>query len=67
MIMPKKNGKGAFEEIKKIRADIKVIFMSGYAPEDMQDIDSLVEETAFIPKPLLSEKLAQKVREVLDK
>jgi signal transduction histidine kinase/CheY-like chemotaxis protein len=67
MIMPKKNGKGAFEEIKKIRADIKVIFMSGYAPEDMQDIDSLVEETAFIPKPLLSEKLAQKVREALDK
>jgi signal transduction histidine kinase/CheY-like chemotaxis protein len=63
MIMPKKNGKEAFEEIKKIRADIKVIFMSGYAPEDMQDIDSLIEETAFIPKPLLSEKL----REVLDK
>lgn len=30
MMMPKKNGKEVFDEIKRVRPDIKTIFASGY-------------------------------------
>ena len=33
MIMPKKNGKECYDEIKKIAPDIKVIFASGYTTD----------------------------------
>jgi len=29
--MPKKSGKEVYEELKKVRPDIKALFMSGYA------------------------------------
>ena len=31
--MPKKNGKEAYEEIKKIRPDIEAVFTSGYTAD----------------------------------
>ena len=33
VIIPKMNGKDAYEEIRKFRPDIKVLFMSGYAAD----------------------------------
>ena len=41
LIMPKMNGKEAYEEIRKLNPDMKVIFASGYAPDIVRQKVSL--------------------------
>ena len=65
--MPKKHGKGVYEEIKKIRSDIKVFFMSGYTADIIQKKGILEEGLDFILKPVSLHDILGKVREVLDK
>lgn len=66
-IMPKKNGKEAYENIRTIRPDIKVIFISGYA-EDIFTKQGIIEKEAdFLLKPVSPNDLLRKVREALDK
>jgi response regulator RpfG family c-di-GMP phosphodiesterase len=64
--MPKKNGKEVFDEIKKVRPDIKAIFTSGYDINVIQKKGFIEEEHDFISKPILPDVLLRKVREVLD-
>lgn len=66
-IMPKKNGKEAYEEIKILRPDIKAIFVSGYSADIFGNKGVLDKETNFITKPVSPIVLAKKVRELLDK
>jgi PAS domain S-box-containing protein len=67
MIMPKKNGIEVYEEIKKMRPDIKTIFSSGYTA-DRKDKDKMFEGGLdFIMKPVSPKDLLGKIREVLDK
>ena len=67
MIMPKKNGKEAYDGIKKMRPDIKTLFFSGYTA-DRIDRDSMLKEGFdFIMKPVSPKDLLRKIREVLDK
>jgi signal transduction histidine kinase/FixJ family two-component response regulator len=66
MIMPKKSGKEAYDEIKAVRPYVKVLFSSGYTG-DRIDISSLgKEEFNFINKPVSPKDLLRKVRELLD-
>jgi len=65
--MPKKTGSDAYKEIKNIRPDIKVIFISGYNPDILHKKGVLKEGLNFIAKPFLPTELLRKVREVLDK
>ncbi len=67
VIMPKKNGKDVYDEIKKKRPDIKAIFMSGYNSDVIHKKGFLEEGLDFLPKPLLSDELLIKIREVLEK
>jgi CheY-like chemotaxis protein len=67
MIMPKKGGKEAFDEIRTTDPAVPVLFASGYSP-DMLRQKSLIENgAAVVFKPLSPQKLLEKVREVLDK
>ena len=66
VIMPKMNGKEAYEEIKKLRPDIKVIFMSGYNADVIHKKGMLEAGLNFISKPVLPGELLTKVRKVLD-
>ena len=67
VIMPNRNGREAYEEIKKIRPDIKALFMSGY-PADIIHKHEIVEKGfAYIEKPASPTKLLRKIREVLGK
>ncbi len=67
VIMPNKNGKEAYDEIKQIKPDIKVLFMSGY-PADIIHKHGIIEKGfAYIEKPASPTKLLQKIREVLGK
>ncbi|OGR00845.1 MAG: hypothetical protein A2511_01570 [Deltaproteobacteria bacterium RIFOXYD12_FULL_50_9] len=67
MLMPGKDGREAYEDIKKIRPDIRVLFLSGYTADILQGKGILKEGMEFIAKPVLVNEFLQKVREVLDK
>jgi PAS domain S-box-containing protein len=67
VIMPRKNGKELYEEIKKLQPDIKVLFISGYTADQITRKGVLEAGLDFISKPFLSHDFLSKVREVLDK
>ena len=67
VVMPGKNGKEAYEEIRRLRQDVKVLFTSGYTG-DIVLIKGISDEAInYISKPLTPNELLRKVREVLDK
>ncbi|MBM4146127.1 MAG: PAS domain S-box protein [Nitrospira sp.] len=65
-IMPKKNGKEAYEEIRKVEPDIKIIFVSGYSLDIMHKKGILEAGLHFISKPVSPDELLIKVRDILD-
>lgn len=65
-IMPKKNGKEAYVEIRRLCPDMKAIFISGYAEDIFSRKGIPDKEAVFIQKPVTPSKLLLKVREVLD-
>jgi PAS domain S-box-containing protein len=67
MIMPKKSGKEAYEEIRKLSPDIRVLFASGYTMDILSKKELLGEDMAFMAKPVTPKDLLRTVREVLDK
>jgi PAS domain S-box-containing protein len=67
VIMPKKNGKEVYEEIRKLRPGVKALFTSGYSAEIIHTKGILEEGTDFISKPMQPDELLKKVRESLDR
>jgi len=66
VIMPKKSGKETYNEIWKLRPNIKVLFMSGYSEGVINKRIILQEGFNFISKPFSQTMLLKKVREILD-
>lgn len=66
-VMPKKNGREVYEEVKKIRPDIKALFTSGHTKDTVLSKGIADSEVDFLPKPLSPTQLLVKVREVLDR
>ena len=66
VVMPKKKGKEVYEEIKKMRPDIKTIFVSGYTEDIIHTKDIIKQNLNFISKPISPNNLLRKIREVLD-
>jgi hypothetical protein len=64
--MPKKNGKEAYDEIRRIRPDMKVLFMSGYTAEVLSTKGGIDEDVRLIRKPISPKELLRRVRETLD-
>lgn len=67
VIMPQKSGKEAYEEIKKIRPDIRVLFTSGYTSDIIHRKGILEKGVNFISKPVSPDTFLRKVREALGK
>ncbi|RJQ45034.1 MAG: PAS domain S-box protein [Nitrospiraceae bacterium] len=68
IIMPKKNGKEVYDEIRKVSPNIKALFVSGYAADFLHNKKILDEkEVNILYKPVSPNVLAKKVREVLDR
>jgi two-component system cell cycle sensor histidine kinase/response regulator CckA len=65
MVMPHKNGKEVYEEVKKIRPDIKMIFMSGYTADIVEQQGILEKGMNFIYKPTDTSELLEKIRAAL--
>jgi PAS domain S-box-containing protein len=66
VIMPNKNGKEAYDEIRKIRPDIKVLFASAYPLEIVQKRGILEEGMPFLSKPVAPPLLMKRIRDILD-
>jgi PAS domain S-box-containing protein len=67
VIMPKKNGREAYNKIKNISPDVKAIFISGYTEDIIKREDIFEMGLNFIAKPVSPSDLLEKIREVLDK
>ena len=63
--MPKKNGRDAYLEIRKMHPELKAIFVSGYTGEFLTEEGILQEGLHFLPKPVVPWSLLEKVQEVL--
>ena len=67
MVMPRMGGGEAYDRMKEINPNVKVLLSSGY------DIDSEAKEIlargcdAFIQKPFGMKELSQNIKEILDK
>ncbi len=66
IIMPKRSGKEAYEEITKLRRGVKVVFVSGYSPDVIHDRMAFTDTVTIVYKPVLPTDLLRKIRTVLD-
>ena len=65
VVMPRLDGPGLVREVRELRSDIKVIFISGYAEDAFRqrlDSDSDID---FLSKPFSLKQLATKVKDVI--
>jgi len=65
VVMPRLDGPALVREVREIRSNIKVIFISGYAEDAFRqrlDRDSNID---FLSKPFSLQQLAIKVKEVI--
>jgi FixJ family two-component response regulator len=67
VIMPRMDGKKAYDEIKKMQPDVKVLFASGYAA-DILSVKGIIDGGFdFIEKPMSPGDMLNKVRTLLDR
>lgn len=67
VVMPRKNGKEAYEQIRKARKDVPVIYISGYARDMVAKKGIRSTAAAYLPKPVTANVLLTKVRKVLNR
>ena len=65
VIMPKKNGREAYNEIRKMNPSVKALFTSGYAADFIHKKGLLEDGVNFLSKPVSPNKLLNKVAEML--
>jgi len=67
MVMPNMGGGEAYDRMKEINPDIKVLLSSGYSLDG--EATKILERgcNGFIQKPFRMNELAEKIREILDK
>jgi len=64
VVMPTMDGPAMAREIRKLAPELPVLFMSGYAEEQLREqID--IERMHFMPKPFSVQQLSEQVGEVL--
>lgn len=66
VMMPGINGLDAWEEIKKIRDNVKVLFMSGYTDDILIRKGLSQDKINLISKPLSPEELLKRLRDILN-
>ncbi|RJQ38090.1 MAG: response regulator, partial [Nitrospiraceae bacterium] len=67
VIMPRINGKGVYEEARKLKPDVRALFSSGYPADFIHRKGILEEGLNFISKPAAPHVLLKMIREMLDK
>ena len=66
VIMPNRNGKETFDEIRAMCPDMKALFISGYTADIIHKRGTLDKSLEFLTKPIRPMNLLRKVRDLLD-
>ncbi|MEW5916610.1 MAG: PAS domain S-box protein, partial [Gemmatimonadota bacterium] len=66
VVLPEESGRVVAARLVERWPRVRVLFMSGYAPDAVLQHGVLAAGTAYIQKPFTPSQLARKVREVLD-
>jgi two-component system cell cycle sensor histidine kinase/response regulator CckA len=64
VVMPGMDGPTMVEQARKERPDLKILFMSGYAEEQLRDSIN-VDKAHFLPKPFSVQELAEAAKRAL--
>ena len=54
-------------QVLQLRPDLKVLYISGYAADEIQLQDLKHRRTSFLGKPFKQDQLARRIRELLDR
>jgi PAS domain S-box-containing protein len=66
IIMPRMSGRRLAESLRSMQPAMRVLFMSGFTRDEVVRQGLMEKGAAFLEKPFGADKLAGKVREVLD-
>ena len=66
VVMPEMNGRQLAERLLEDIPEMKVLFISGYTDDAVIARGVVPPGTAFLQKPFGADRLAQKIRELLD-
>ncbi|MCB2182220.1 MAG: PAS domain S-box protein [Desulfobulbaceae bacterium] len=67
IVMPRKSGREAFEEMREIRPGLKVLFVSGYSENTLEMQKVMERGQPLLQKPVKPRELLARMRELLDK
>jgi len=67
VVMPKMSGREMADRLQEQRTGMKVLYMSGYTENAIQNQGVLEPNVSFLQKPFVKEILLQKIREILSK
>jgi two-component system cell cycle sensor histidine kinase/response regulator CckA len=62
VMMPETNGLDLARQLQAARSGLKVLYISGYTEQNLEDLSGSEGESAFLEKPFALEDLALKVR-----
>ncbi|HXJ03322.1 MAG TPA: response regulator, partial [Micropepsaceae bacterium] len=65
VVMPNMDGPTLVRAARRVRPDMRIIFMSGYAEDAFRRNEEKAEDLHFLPKPFSLKQLVAKVKEVL--
>ncbi|MBI5687509.1 MAG: response regulator [Verrucomicrobia bacterium] len=65
VIMPQMGGKELADQLKQLRPATRILFVSGYTGDALDNSGVLRTGAAFLEKPFSAARLTQKIREVL--
>jgi len=66
IVMPKVNGRGVVDHMRKTRPEASILVISGYADDAIIRHGIFLETTCFLQKPFTFQMLGAKIRSLLD-
>lgn len=67
LVMPQIGGKELAQRLMADRSDLRVLYVSGYSDQILFGAEDLGSAATFLQKPFSPDRLARKVREILDR
>ncbi len=65
VVMPQMGGLELSRRLTALRTDLKVLYVSGYSEDDMNEQGVLSPDVEFLEKPFTPQAITKKVREIL--